>query len=180
MHHADGILRKDFTNGMVTVLEILQIHLLALLDKGINNIDLPPRFYLATHKLIERSTLRIVTVLGSNGLAAWRQLVDDGDVKVAIERHCEGTGNGRGCHHQHVGEEIVLAPEFGTLGYAEAVLLIDNDKAEGSETHRILQHGVRSNEEIDATVLKATKDRSPALALDAACEQFHTDGKPFE
>ena len=44
------------------------------------------------------------------------------------------------------------APEFGTLGDSEAVLLIDDDHAQTGELHRVLDDGMGAYEDMDRTV----------------------------
>ena len=107
---------------------------------------------------------------GAHGFTAWGQLVDDAYVEVAIERHGEGTGNGCGCHHQHVGRVRALAPELGTLGYAEAVLLIDDYETEACKLYRILDDGMGAHKNLDSTVEQSLQHFLTPLALHDTCQ----------
>ena len=49
-------------------------------------------------------------MLGDYGFATWRQLVDDADVEVTIERHRQRAGNGRCRHDEDMWWIGALAP----------------------------------------------------------------------
>ena len=89
---------------------------------------------------------------GAHGLTTWRQLVDHTHVEVAVKRHGKGARNRSSGHHQHVWWVLALAPEFGTLGHTETVLLIDHDHAQTGELHRIFYDGMGTYEDMDGTV----------------------------
>ena len=112
---------------------------------------------------------------GADGLAAWRQLVDDAHVEIAIKCHGEGTGDGGGCHHQHVRGILALGPEFGALGHTEAVLFIDDDKAQTGELDGVLDDGMGAHEDLDGAVCETVEHLLAPFALDDACEQGHAD-----
>ena len=83
---------------------------------------------LLAYAVVERGQGTVVHMLRDDGFAARRQFVDNRDVEVAIERHCERAGN-RCCRHdEHVGRVCAFVPKFGTLGNAKAVLFVDNHK----------------------------------------------------
>ena len=91
-------------------------------------------------------------MVGAHGLATGGQLVDDGAVEVAVEGHSEGARDGGGCHHEDVGRDEGLLPEFGALLDTEAVLLVDDDEAEVAEGDVILDEGVGADEDMDLAV----------------------------
>ena len=115
---------------------------------------------------------------GLYGLTARRQLVDDAHVQVAIERHGQCAGNGRGRHHQHVGHVVLaaLAPQLGPLGHAEAVLLVDHHQSQAAELHGVFNHGVGAHENLHRAVVQPAEHLLAALALDHAREQLHAHG----
>ena len=106
--------------------------------------------------------------------ARW-QLVDDADVEVAIE--CHGKGARYRCrrHHEDMRRALTLSPELGTLCHAEAVLLVDDGKAELPKHHRILYHGMRAHEDVYAAVGKARQDLLALLTFDDTRQQLHPD-----
>ena len=66
--------------------------------------------------------------------ASRRQFADDGQVQVAVEDQGQGPGNRGGGHDQHMRGQaflrLSLLLQIGPLVYAEAVLLVSDDKAE--------------------------------------------------
>ena len=82
---------------------------------------------------------------GDDGGAAGRQLVEDGNVEVAVERKAQGARDGRGGEHQHVRGVAVgggFVHEAFALQDAETVLLVDSHKAEARELHLIFDERV--------------------------------------
>ena len=114
-------------------------------------------------------------MLGIDGLAARRQFVDDTHVEVAVDGHGEGAGDGGGGHHQYVGRVLALAPQSGTLLYAEAVLLVDDGEAQAQELHVVLDDGMCADEDVHAAVDKTIEHLLPPFSLHDAGEQFHAD-----
>ena len=108
---------------------------------------------------------------GLHGLAAWRKLIDDAHIEVAIERHRQCARYGRGGHHQHVRWNCRFCPKPGALGHAEAVLLIDHHEPELLEHDGILQQRVRTDEDVDVSELQCGEQASPFGGLGASCEQ---------
>ena len=86
-----------------------------------------PLHYLLFDKAVESRPIAFVHLEGGDLLSSGRKLVDIGDIQVAVENESKGTGNGGGGHHQRV-ELIALTRKDGALIYAEAVLLVGNDK----------------------------------------------------
>ena len=122
----------------------------------------------------------MVVVLGDHGFAPRRQLVDDGDVEVAVDGHGQGAGYGRGGHHQHVRRPDVLGPELGPLRHAEAVLLVDDGEAEVGEYHCVFDQRVGAYQDVDAAGGEVGKQlRADALAGRAG-EQLDAHGQPVE
>ena len=78
---------EDFAELRVAVLEVLHIYLLALFDEWIDHIHLPSLLDFRTDTSVQRLWLLCPEVSCLYGLAAGRQLVDNADVEVAVERH---------------------------------------------------------------------------------------------
>ena len=77
------------------------------------------------------------------------QLVNDGTVEVSIEGHSEGARDGSGGHHKDMGRYGRLVPELATLFDTEAVLLVDDNKAEVTELDIVLDEGMGADEEVN-------------------------------
>ena len=71
---------------------------------------------------------------------------------------------------------LALAPELGTLRHTEAVLFVDDDKPQPQELHRILYHGVCTDENLHRAVGDTLQHLAPFLSFDDAREQLHTNG----
>ena len=76
VHLADGELGKCFPHMQVSLLQVLKVERLALLNKGINNVDLPSLTDLLPDKLVECPPLFVVAVQRLHRLTTGRQLVD--------------------------------------------------------------------------------------------------------
>ena len=114
----------------------------------------------------------VIVVLGLDGLAAGRQLVNNRYVQITVKGHGQCARDGCGGHYQHVRRHVALGPEAGSLSYAKAVLLIDNHKAQTAELYGILKHSVGTYQYVDAAVLESLEDFLAAFALDAARKEL--------
>ena len=89
---------------------------------------------------------------GSHRFTTRWQFVDDADVQVAIERHCQSARDWGGCHHQDVGRILTLAPQLGTLGHTEAVLFIDDNHSQTCKLYGVLDDGMSAYKDVDGAV----------------------------
>ena len=176
MDLAQAVFREGLAQLGEAVLQVFQVQRLALLDEREDEIYLAPLLYLTVDAFIERCHAVVIDVEGAHGLAAGGQFVDDADVKVAIERHGQRTRNGGGRHHQHVGWVLALAPELGTLGNAEAVLLIDHHHTETGKLHRVFNDGMGTDEYLHLACQQTVENLLAFLSLHHTSQQFHADG----
>ena len=61
------------------------------------------------------------------------------------------------------------------MGYAEAVLLVDDDESEMKELYGVFDDGMGANQDLYRTVGNALKDGLAFLSFHNAGEQFHAD-----
>ena len=109
---------------------------------------------------------------GDDGRAAGRQLVEDADVEIAIEREREGARNGRGGHDQHVGLRLVrLLHQLEALQNAEAVLLVDDDEAEPIELDFFFDQGVGADDQLRLAAVDEAAIGALAVFVERAGEQ---------
>ena len=87
MHLADLVFRERLANMQVTFFQVLDVHLLAFLNEGIDNIHLTSLLYLLPDKGIKGGTAVIELMNGLNRFASGRKLVDDRDIQIAIQGH---------------------------------------------------------------------------------------------
>ena len=98
-------------------------------DHRIHHVGLPPRIDLLFEKAVDLLDASLLHMLGDDGLASGRHLIDDAHVQIAVDRERERARDGRRRHHQHV-RMTALLHQFLPLLHAEAMLLIDNRQAE--------------------------------------------------
>src|SRR4029077_9870784 len=85
-----------------------------------------------------------------DGRAAGRELVEDGNVEIAIESERERARDGRGGEDENVGRVAVrcgFVHQALALEDAEAVLFIDGDEAEARELDIVFDERVRADDE---------------------------------
>ena len=104
-----------------------------------------------------------------------RQLVNDRNIQIAIQRHRQCTRNRCGGHHQHVRRLYIFRPEAGTLCHSEAVLFVNNDQSQRREVHRIFNDRVRTYQDFHISRQQSGQDRFPLLSFDRSGQQFDTD-----
>ena len=113
--------------------------LFALLDHGEDDIGLTALLQLALEELIYPIHLALTLVVGLDRLAPGWELVDDGDIEIAIEGHGERTWDRRSAHDEDVWVDLLaLLPQPRALHDTEAVLLVDDCQPEMGE----LYHGL--------------------------------------
>ena len=110
MNLAEAEFRKGLLQRLITFLQILQVHLLTLLDEREDDVNLSAQLYLVTDALVETRQLVVELMKGSYGLSAWRQLVYYAYIQVSINGHGEGARDRGGCHYQHMRRIGTLCP----------------------------------------------------------------------
>ena len=98
--------------GLITLLKRNHIRVLRLLDAGIDHINLPTKRYLLFHEHHDAVAVVAIDMISLHGLSPWWQLIDFGDIEVAVLRHGEGARDGRGGHHQGMRWNLGLLVEF--------------------------------------------------------------------
>ena len=114
------------TDYLITFLKGTQVEFFVFLDERIYDVALSAFFKFLANEVIYCHVIVFIAKYCSHRFAARRQFVDNAHVEVAIDRHSKGARDGCSCHHQHMGWGSILAPQFGTLRHAEAVLLVDD------------------------------------------------------
>ena len=150
VNHRDLIFGEGLAELIETVLQVLQVEFLILFDKRIDDVYLPSVLDLLAQEGVHLCAALDGVVDGLHGLTSRGKLVDDGDLEIAIDGHCQGAGDRCRGHDEDVGRTIRhrisvsgdapgLAPKFCPLCYAEAVLLINHHKSQVLPLHVILQ-----------------------------------------
>ncbi len=172
--------REVALNHLEPVLKVAEVELGIVVDEGVDEINLASGIDLLLEEAEDERTAGLGSVVGAHGMPSRGQLVDDGAVEVAVEGHGEGTRNGSGGHHEDVGWGRGLAPQFGALFHAEAVLLVDDHECEVFEMHVVLDEGVGADENVDFAVGELLLDALLCRRAQGAGKQFDADGQPFK
>ena len=158
--------------------QVLEVERFALLNEGIDNIHLSAQLQLVAQACDEALAVVLSVVNGLDGLAAGRQFVDDGYVKVAVNRHSQCARNGGGRHHEDVGwGGAVLLPQGRALLHAKAVLLVHDGQSEIPKLHLRLDEGVCAHEDVHLACGGVGQDGAAGLALDVTREEFDADAR---
>src|SRR5258706_10670550 len=86
-----------------------------------------------------------------DGGAARRQLIEDGDVEIAVEGERKCARDGRGGKDKNMGRVAVgggFVHQTLALHDAEAVLFVDGDETEARELNTVFDEGVRADYEM--------------------------------
>ena len=120
---------------------------LAFLHQRIDEVGLAALSKLVFDKLGDVGLLGSLPQSGDHLAASGRFFVEQGNVKVTVNRHGQGARDGRGGHDEHIGHDAA-ADECGTLGHAELVLLVDYDEPEVVEKLIIVEQGVGADDDL--------------------------------
>ena len=153
----------------------LQIARLGLLDERADHVGLAAGLELASDELVDPLPLGLVANLGHDRRPPGRQLVEHGDVEIAVERQGQGAGDRGRRHDQHV-RVLALPAERRALEHAEPVLLVDDGEPEALELHRVLDEGVGADTDGRGAAAERLQGRLPLPAPLAGGEPRH--GEP--
>src|SRR4051812_11019189 len=88
----------------------------------------------------------------------------------------ERTWDRSGTHGEHMGwANLTLAGQFTSLTYAEAVLFVDDSQAESAKQDAFLNQRVRTDQNIDFSVLQLVQHGSAFSLARTPCEQSDRD-----
>ena len=147
VHEPDGIFGENpFLEPPGVGSGVLQVEFFRFFNEGIDDIDLPSLFDLFPQVPVEGFPQPSRHTLGSDRFPPGWQLVDDGQIHVAVQGHGEGAGDGGGGHHEDIGRRA-LADKFQALADPEPVLLVDDDETQVSKGDLFLKKGVGSDDE---------------------------------
>ncbi len=136
-----------------------QLQLLRLLDQGVDHVGLLALTKSLPDKLVDLLAALLRHPVGLDP-ALLGQLIEDGDLEMAIQRQGDRPRDGGSTHHQDV-QIFALPLQMGSLNHPKAVLLVDHRQAEALKAHLILDQGVGS----DYQVWLAFLDHAPQLGL---------------
>ena len=139
-------------------------------DEGIDEIGLPARLEEAPDVVVDLGLVARPGKVGLYGLATRGHGPDGRDREVAEDREREGAGDGRGGHHEEVGE-VALAAQGQALQHAEAVLLVHDREAEVAVLDLVREEGMGAKDEVHLAGLEGSEEGRAGRVLDVAREE---------
>ncbi len=118
-----------------------------------------------------------------DGRAAGRELVEDGNVEIAVERERERARDGRGGEDENVRRAAVggrFVHQALALKDAEAMLFVDGDETEAGELDVVFDEGVRADDELRFAGADAVESRGFFGGFQAADEELDAITAAFE
>ena len=143
-------------------------------DEGADEVSLPALVQVLFHIAKGPLALSRVDEVGLDLLPARGQLVQNGDVQVAVHHQRQGAGDGGGAHHQQVGGGALLG-QCRALPHPEPVLLVGDDQPQVPELHLVPDEGVGADDQLDAAVGQRLVDLFLLRRLYRPGEQRHGD-----
>ena len=116
---------------------------------------------------------------GLDRLAAGRQFIQHRDIEIAVEQKAEGARD-RSCAHNQQVRAFGFAGQNPALAHAEAMLFINDCKAEVFEHDLVCQHRVGADDEPGAAVRNGGEGDAALGRFHAADEQRDVDPEGLE
>src|SRR5207249_9345653 len=124
---------------------------LGFFDDRINNVALVSGGDFAAEKFPNAGEMLLGSHARGDGGAAGGQLVENGNVEIAVESERKRARDGRGGEHEDV-RGVAMRGGFIhqalALQDAEAMLLVNGDKTEAREFHVVFNQRVRADDEL--------------------------------
>src|SRR5712692_10565567 len=148
---------------------------LGFFDDGIDDVALVAGGDFAAEKFPNAGEMRLGGHARGDGGAAGRELIENGNVEVAIESERERARDGRGGQHEDVGRVAVsggLVHEALALEDAEAMLLVNGDEAKAREFDVVFYESVSADDELGFAGTNAIENGGFLRGFQAADEQL--------
>src|SRR6266852_4868610 len=148
---------------------------LGFLDDGIDDVALVSGCDFAAEKFPDAGEVLLRGHARDDGGAPGRQLVENGNIEVAIESEREGARDGRGGEDEDVRSVAVgggFVHEALALEDAEAVLLVNGDEAEAGEFDVVFDEGVGADDELRFAGANALEDGGFLRSFQTADEEL--------
>jgi len=149
----------------------LGLELLGFLDQGADYIGLPALGNLLADEPVGFRGPGCGEPEGGHRPPAWRHLIEDRDLHIAVEGQGERARDGGSGHHQGVGLRA-FGPQLCPLPHAEAVLLINDDQAEAMESNALLDESVSAHRDLRSARGNAVVGAFPILGAQRPSEQL--------
>ena len=145
MQQRNAKIRKDRAfQRLRPLLGCLQRFNLAFFNGRTDNKGLMSLLCLLADKAVQTGTVALIHQKGFHRLPSGRQLVNDGNIQIAVKNQCKRPRNGC-CGHNQQMRPFSLGKQSGSLRHPETVLFIRDDKTEIGKHGRLRQQSVRAN-----------------------------------
>src|SRR6266700_3155176 len=175
VEEAELELRKNFAREALVLFHGgFQLEL-GFFDDGINDVALVAGGDFAAEKFPNAGEMLLGGHARDDGRAARRQLIEDGNVEVAVESERERARDGRGGEDEDVRRVAArggLVHQPLALEDAEAVLLVNGDKTEAREFDVVFDERVGADDELRFSGMDAIEDRGFLRGFEAADEEL--------
>src|SRR5216684_5428678 len=148
---------------------------LRFLDDGIDDVGLMASGNFAAERFPNAGEMLLGSHARDDGGAAGRELVEDGNVEVAIESEREGARDGRGGEDEDVRGVAVgggFVHQALALEDAEAVLLVNGDETEAGEGDVVFDERVGADDQLGFAGTDTIEDGGFLRGFQAADEQL--------
>ena len=173
MHQAHPAVRQQgLGHVLVVAFHGVQPAVRNVLDGRADQIHLPPLVDLAVQKAVQVLPPLAGDTPGLDRGAPGGQLVEDGNVEVAVDEQAQRAGDGRGAHHQKMGVRGLFG-QHPALAHAEAVLLVDDGKAQPGKLHPLAEDGVGAHHKVGFVGADGGQRSALGGSLHAAGQQGH-------
>ena len=171
MHQAHPAVRQiGFCDALIVALDGVQAAAARVLDGRADDIHLSSGIDFSIKEAVEVGPLFAGDAAGLDGLAARRQLVEDGDIEVAVHQQPQRPGDGGGTHDQQVGIRGLFGQQ-APLAHTEAVLFVHDGQTQPGELHALAEDGVGAYDEVGLVVPDGGEGGAACGGLHAAGEQ---------
>src|SRR5229473_3939045 len=142
-----GFLRAA-ADASAKLVELGESEALGVLDDRINDVALMSGGDFAAEKFPDAGEMLLGGHARGDGGASGRQLIENGNVEIAVESERERARDGRRGQHEDVRGVAVrhgLIHQALALQDTETMLLVNGDKAETGELHVVFDQRVRAD-----------------------------------
>src|ERR1700687_2898958 len=149
---------------------------LRFFDDRINDVALVSVRDFTAQKLPNAGEMLLRAHARGDGRAPGRQLIENGNVEVAVKSKRQRARDGRRRQHENVRGVAMrrgLIHQALALEDSEAMLLIDGDKTEPCEFHIVFNQRVRADDELRFAPSNALEGRGLLRGFQATDEQLH-------
>ena len=179
VQHADARTGEGAREALAAGRHAVEALPLLVVDQRAHPVDLLSCLNSTFDEPKEVRFIRRPHVQGLDGLTPRRQLVQDGDGKVTVDREDQGPWNGRGGHHQDVrrnslGDQGVLLP------YTKAVLFVNHGQTQLQEVHLVRKDGVGPNQEMNLPRSKRLKQGTALRGMKGSRQEGCFDAEGFQ